>query len=92
MAAAVVPVLQLRSLARLCSFQHRQHAGAADTLPDGETEGAHAPGQRRGCPHLFEGQLRVLMQLPSQRNQPGCQLIDVVTEVDEGSHCPRMIG
>jgi hypothetical protein len=75
-----------QGLARLGSFEHSQYAGAADAFLDSETEGAHTSCQRRGGPHLFEGQLWMLMQLPSQCDQAWCECIDVLAEVDECRH------
>jgi len=48
---------------------------------------AHALHQRRGCPHLVQGQLGVLMQRPAQRDHARLQRIDVVAEVEERRHC-----
>ena len=75
-----------QGLARLDAFEHSQHASAADAFLDGETEGAHAPCQRGSGPHLCEGQLWMLMQRPSQRDQTRCERLDVVAEVDARCH------
>src|SRR5262249_18499384 len=75
-----------QGLARLGAFEHGQYAGAADAFLDGETEGAKASCQRRGCPPLFEGQLWMLMQLPPQRDQTWFERIDVLAEVDKCRH------
>src|SRR5262249_1840295 len=75
-----------QGLARVGAFEYGQHARAADAFLDDGTEGAHAPCQRRGGPHLFKGQLWMLMQLPSQCDQAWFERLDVMTEVDECRH------
>src|SRR5262249_29184933 len=75
-----------QGLTQLGTFEHGQHASAADAFLDSETEGAHASCQRRGGPHLFKGQLWMLMQLPSQCDQTWFERLDVLTEVDECRH------
>ena len=69
----------------LCLGGHRLVGELVSHPPDGQHI-ARAPCQRRGCPHLFEGQLCVLMQFPSQYDQAWFECSDVLAEVDECRH------
>src|SRR5713226_3666021 len=73
-------------LPRLAPLEHGQDSGPADALLDGETPAAHPSGLRGGRPHLLEGQLRVLTQLSSQRDQGRLPRTDVLAEVDSRGH------
>jgi hypothetical protein len=65
----------------LSTLEHGHDPGPTHTLVDDESEAAHTCRERRRGARFLEGQLWMLMELPSKRDHRRRQAVDLMTEI-----------